>query len=58
MREKAFLVRGPKGTMSTIWATSFRAAMDAYLRKHRLPKGSYVDIKLRGEGDWKAYEVL
>jgi hypothetical protein len=43
--------------MATIWAFSYRGAVDIYLRKHKPKKGGFVSVKPRGHGDWQDYKV-
>jgi len=59
-RKEAYLVRGPKGRMSTIWAFSAKGAVNLYMQRNArtLKKGDFVSAKARGHGSWVDYKVL
>ena len=50
-------MRGPDGRMATVIAHSVRGALKLYLHQYRPPLGSFVSVKLRGQGSWSDYKV-
>ncbi len=58
--EISYLVRGPAGTCHTVKARSGIGALKAFLRSdpgRRVPSGTYVSVKPRGEGAWTDYRI-
>jgi hypothetical protein len=56
-KKEMYLVRGDDGQMRTIMATSFRAAVRAFIEKYPVCEGDSVSVKKRGVGGWEEYEV-
>lgn len=56
--KQAYLVRGGDGKMATVIAQSEKAALDAWMAKHRPRGGDVVSIKVRGaNGGWTEYKI-
>jgi hypothetical protein len=52
-----FLVRGGDGRMTTILATSHRAAANIYIEQYKAARGEAISVKERGQGDWHEFEA-